>query len=260
MYKIDTHTHTLISGHAYNTINEMIAKAMKKDLDILCITDHGPAMPGSANEFYFSNLRVINKELYPIVKGDIIFSEKYLRVIFGMEANIIDYDGTTDYENIGDNIHNIKHIIASFHSICLAPGTEEENTRAYIGAINKPYVSVLGHIDDGRIPCNYEKIVKAAKEKNVLIEVNNSSNSENSFRENSTKNTLEYLQLCKENDVMIVLGSDAHWDEDICNFENVLPLLKKVNFPEELIINSSKEKFLDFVDKKYEERLKFYNI
>ena len=34
------------------------------------------------------------------------------------------------------------------------------NTNAYINAIKKPYISILGHIDDGRIPCDFETIVK----------------------------------------------------------------------------------------------------
>lgn len=257
---IDTHTHTIVSGHAYNTMKEMINTAIDKNLEVLCITDHGPAMPGAPHPFYFSNLRAINKELYPIRSGNMIFSGRYLRVINGMEANILNYKGRTDYEDIGDDIQNIKYIIASFHRCCCLPGTEQENTNAYIEAIKKPYVSVIGHIDDGNYPCDYEKIIKAAKEYNVLVEVNNSSNSPNSFRLNSQKNTMEYLQLCKENDVRIIMNSDAHCDEDIANFENILPLIEKVKFPEDLIINYDAEEFLKFVDEKYAARRKFYGL
>ena len=45
--ELDTHTHTLASGHAYSTISEMIDAAAQKGLKLLGITEHAPAMPGS---------------------------------------------------------------------------------------------------------------------------------------------------------------------------------------------------------------------
>ena len=44
-YVLDSHTHTLASGHAYNTITEMAQAAADKGLSLLAITEHGPAMP-----------------------------------------------------------------------------------------------------------------------------------------------------------------------------------------------------------------------
>lgn len=257
---LDTHTHTIASGHAYNTMKEMIDAAIDKRLDVLCITDHGPAMPGSAHPFYFTNLRAIKKDEYPIGTGNVIFGDAVLKVINGMEANILDYTGRTDYEDIGDDIQNLKYIIASFHKCCCPPGSVKQNTEAYVGAIKKPYVSVVGHIDDGSIPCDYETVVKAAKEYNVLVEVNNSSNAPNSFRLNSPANTLEYLALCKEYNVPVIMNSDAHFYDDIANFSNVLPLLEKVKFPKDLIINYDTEAFLKFVEDKYTKRKKLLGI
>lgn len=43
--KVDLHTHTIASGHAYNTRNEMIAAAAAKNLEVYAITEHAPAMP-----------------------------------------------------------------------------------------------------------------------------------------------------------------------------------------------------------------------
>ena len=50
-FTIDTHTHTLVSGHAYNTIDEMAAFAFQKGVTHLAITDHAPKMPGSTGVF-----------------------------------------------------------------------------------------------------------------------------------------------------------------------------------------------------------------
>ena len=53
--ELDTHTHTLASGHAYNTIREMIEAAAAKGLKLLALTEHAPAMPGSCGDYYFYN-------------------------------------------------------------------------------------------------------------------------------------------------------------------------------------------------------------
>ena len=79
--KMDLHTHTIASGHAYNTRNEMIAAALEKGLEILAITEHAPAMPGSCEQIYFSNYKVL-----PRNHGD-------LTVLYGAELNILDYVG-----------------------------------------------------------------------------------------------------------------------------------------------------------------------
>ena len=46
--EIDTHSHTLASGHAYNTMMEMIHAAQEKGLEVYGITEHAPRMPGTA--------------------------------------------------------------------------------------------------------------------------------------------------------------------------------------------------------------------
>ena len=44
---LDTHTHTLASGHAYSTIRENAQAASRKGLELLAITDHAPKLWGS---------------------------------------------------------------------------------------------------------------------------------------------------------------------------------------------------------------------
>ena len=81
----DTHTHTLMSGHAASTAMEHIMVAKQKGLRFLAITDHTGIMPGSPNEVYFSTLCNSLPEEYDGV---------YL--LRGCEANIIDANGTLD--------------------------------------------------------------------------------------------------------------------------------------------------------------------
>lgn len=44
---LDVHTHTIASGHAYSTLQEMAKAAKDKGLEILGITEHGPNIPGT---------------------------------------------------------------------------------------------------------------------------------------------------------------------------------------------------------------------
>ncbi len=52
---IDLHNHTVASGHAYSTVEELISRA-KRRLKVLGISDHTPAMPGGANLLHFANV------------------------------------------------------------------------------------------------------------------------------------------------------------------------------------------------------------
>ena len=81
-FTIDTHTHTLVSGHAYNTIDEMAAFAFQKGVTHLAITDHAPKMPGSTGVFYFSNMGII-----PRMKNGV-------KIYMGCEVNIMDYESS----------------------------------------------------------------------------------------------------------------------------------------------------------------------
>ena len=54
-YLLDSHTHTLASGHAYGTIREMAQGAAEKGLKLLGITEHSPSMQGTVEDIYYCN-------------------------------------------------------------------------------------------------------------------------------------------------------------------------------------------------------------
>lgn len=232
-YVLDTHTHTIVSGHAYNTMNEMAKHASEMGLEMLGITDHAPDMPGSCSYMHFLNLRACPREKYGI------------RLMFGAELNIKDYDGTVDLpEHI---LQEMDYCIASIHPPCYKAGTIEENTNAYIHAMENPYVNIIGHPDDDRFPIDYEAFVKAAKKNHVLVEMNNSSLLPTSFRKGADEIYKKILKLCMQYEVPIVLGSDSHIEETIACFSESDEILKSLDFPEELIMNTSLKKFTDFI-------------
>lgn len=226
---IDTHTHTLISGHAYNTIREMAAMAAEKGLEGLAVTDHAPQMPGSTHIYYFQNLRVVPRQMYGV------------RLLFGAELNIMDEEGAVDLPD-----HVIKELdisIASIHTPCYkGEVTKEAVTGAYVGAMKNPMIDIIGHPDDGRFPTDYDVLARTAKETGTLLEVNNASLSPKGFRKNTRENAIEMLKFCKKYETMAVLGTDAHVDASVADYAYVFEVLKAADFPEELIANTSLEK------------------
>jgi len=231
---LDVHTHTVSSGHAYNTIWEMAKGAADKGLELLGITDHAPKMPGSCHEFHFLNLKVVPREINGIA------------VMLGAELNILDYDGNVDLPE--SYLKQMDLTIASLHQPCISPGTAGQNTQAYIKAMENPYINIIGHPDDGRYEIYYEDLVRAAKEHGVLLEINNNSLNPRGFRKNAVENDREILKLCKKYEVPVIMGSDAHVVTDIGRHERVEALLLETEFPEELVVNRSTEELMKYIN------------
>ncbi len=236
-YLIDTHTHTIASGHAYNTIDEMTRHANSIGLENLAITEHTPKMPGSCNLLYFMNLKSLPKRKFDVNR------------LFGCEANIINLDGKVDMPD--SLLMKMDIVIASFHIPCVKAGTVQQNTKAIINAMKNPYIDIIGHPDDSRYPVDMEMIVDAAKEYQTLLELNNSSLKPDGPRQGARENDIQMLNLCKKKDVCIAIGSDAHVEEDICNFKYANELLEEVDFPERLIVNKDIDLLNSYLHKYY---------
>lgn len=224
---IDLHCHTISSGHAYSTLKENIDEAKLKGLKYVGVSDHAPNMPGSTHPFYFGNLGVIKEEINGV------------KVLKGIEANIMDFDGNIDIPS--DVVGKLDYVIASFHPPCINPGNIYENTKAILNVMENKEVKIIGHLDDSRYPVDYEKVVVKAKETNTLLEINNSSLRTNSFRVGAIENAKVLLNLCKKHDVKVILGSDAHIYYQVGNFENCTKILEEVNFPGNLVVNFNEE-------------------
>ncbi|MEN1760841.1 phosphatase [Anoxynatronum sibiricum] len=226
---VDTHTHTIASSHAYSTVDELAAAAAQRGLSMLCITDHAPGLMDSPHLLHFMNYHVLDREIAGV------------SMLYGVELNIMDRHGKLDMPE--EVLQQQDLCIASYHEICTAPGTRKDNTRAYVAAMNCPYVNIIGHPDDGRVPVDFETLVKEARETGVLLEVNNASLKSAHYRLNTRENLTTMLTLCQQYQVSVVLGSDAHYRSAVGDFQCVLSLLNTLDFPEELVANTSVEKF-----------------
>ncbi|MCX8129254.1 MAG: phosphatase [Clostridia bacterium] len=230
---VDSHTHTVASGHAYSTVQEMAREAPNNGIKMFAITDHGPAMLGGPSLYHFGNLKVIPSELYDV------------RIIKGVEANIIDFDGKIDMPE--EYLKRLDFAVAGFHEICIKPATVEEHTNAIINVLKNPYIDAVAHPGNPQFQVDVEKVVKAAKENNKCLEINNHSFI---IRTGSEKNCRDFVLMCKEYGVKVVCGSDAHISFSVGNFGKVLSLFDELKMPEELVLNTSVEKFEQYLREK----------
>jgi putative hydrolase len=230
---VDSHTHTLSSGHAYSTVQEMAKEAPNNGMEMFVITDHGPSMLGAPSLYHFGNLKVIPNELYGV------------KIVKGAEVNIIDYNGKVDMPD--EYLKRLEFVLASFHEICIDPASVEEHTNAAINVLKNPYIDAVAHPGNPQYQIDIDRVVKAAKEYNKLIEINN-----HSFlvRTGSEENCSEIALKCKEYGVRVVCGSDAHISFGVGNFKNVLGIFDKVDMPEHLVLNSSVEKFQAYLSER----------
>ncbi len=226
---LDVHTHTIVSGHAYSTIQEMAKAAAEKGLQILGMAEHGPTIKGACDAAYFNNLSVIPEEIYGV------------KILVGAEINILDTYGSLDLSE--KSIRKLKIRIAGIHHSCYRPGTVEENTDAVIGVMKNPLIDIISHPADGTADLDYERLVQTAKETRAMLEINNSSLSPSRGKEKAWECHKQLLTLCKKYELMVIMGSDAHISFDVARYDHIYRLLQEVEFPEALIINDKPDLF-----------------
>ena len=240
-YKIDLHIHTNVNPHAFSTLEENIKAAAKKNMDIIAITNHAPALQDTPHWWHLVNIAILPE----IIEG--------VRVIKSVEANILDENGKLD---INQKIYEkMELVLAGFHTVDEYGDISnvEKNTTAILNLIKKQKADIIVHLGNPIFPVDYEKIVKVAKENNVALEVNNTSLG-TITRVGSKKNCKKMLELAKKEGCYISLGTDAHYSGHIGEFQRAIELLEEVNYPEDLIINSSKEIFEKFLKLRQELR------
>lgn len=225
---LDTHSHTIASGHfTTDTVTDLARAAKERGLELLAVTDHSPSIPASASESYFRNLRYCEPKRLGV------------RLLYGSEIDVTEFGiGMAD-----DVLAEMQVVIVSQHPPCFSPKSAEENTQALIRAIKKTKADIVGHPDDEKYPLLAEELVKTCKETGTAIEMNNASLTPGGYRGDAASRDRELLRLCKKHDVLVSLGSDSHGREHVGDFTYALKLLEEENFPEELVVNTSAEKF-----------------
>jgi len=211
---VDYHIHTTFTD-GKSSIEEYILAAIKKDLSAIAFTEHVRKSSGWFGTFT-QDVKNIRKA-YP-----------QLKVYYGIEAKALDFQGTLDAAP--EMINESELVVGAVHRY---PGLENLSEleqispvkaarmefEASMGLIENAPIDVLAHpggiyetyYDD--FPVGYfREIVKAAKQYNIAIEISSKY----------CRRIIEWLEICKSEDVFISLGSDAHSDSEIGTIVNTL--------------------------------------
>ena len=60
-------------------------------------------------------------------------------------------------------------------------------------------------------------------------------------------NNVELLELARKYETPVIFGSDAHFSTMIADYSNIMPLVDKAEFPDELVLNYQPEKFMAYL-------------
>lgn len=229
--KTDIHTHTIASAHAYCTVLEMVSYAKEAGLELIAITDHAPAIGDAPHIWHFHNLKAIPREIFGV------------KVLRGIEANIVDLDGGLDADEY--TLKNLDIGIASVHNGLFAPGTAAQNTECYLRVLENPYIDFIAHSGNPEFPYDHDVVLRRAKELGKCMEIN-----EHTFtvRKNNIENCRAIAQKCMELGVNVVVNTDAHICFDMGHYEGTSAMFAEIGFPEELIVNQTAERLLAYLN------------
>ncbi|MFC3852944.1 phosphatase [Salinispirillum marinum] len=228
---VDTHSHTVASTHAYSTVHDYIQHAAIKGMQLFSLTDHGPEMPDSPHPWHFGNRKIIPR---------LVNNVGILRAI---EANITPPDGELDIPE--GMLPFLDFAIASFHEPVYPPSDRKTHTRAMINAIQSGKCQIIGHPGNPSYPIDVDDVIRAARDYNVVLEINNSSFIQS--REGSTPHCVHLMERIDALDWKVSFGSDAHIAFSLGDFSAAIGHAERLNFPIGRIVNRDAHSFLAFL-------------
>ena len=231
MIAVDFHVHTLFSKCGLHTILELLNQARTIGVKGFAITDHGPAVDGHHNSVFFERFTS---------------PDPAVRILKGMECNPVDGEGAIDVPV--RYLPYMDIVLCGIH-LNIEKGMDES---IYTGMLQKtieanPVIDVISHPNDPSYPVDFHQLAKTAAAHGVALELNNSKIH---YGRSSTSLALELLEACRDQACRITLSSDTHAIHELGDDGAILPLLKQIAFPEELIANSTAEKAFAFIEER----------
>jgi len=238
MLKIDLHTHSLRSGHALNTVDELAREARKKKMHLLGIVEHGPSMEGAPHEGYFWISDKLN-ELYGV------------EILLGVEANIINKNGEIDLSN--NFLIKQKVVMAGIHTKTPYDNSSQDHTLSIINAMKNPFIKIISHPFRKDFKVNVKKIVEVACSTNTLLELNNQVFEEESSDQYFLESYRKMISLCRKYGHPLIIGSDAHLAKRVGEDRNIIAVKNKIGLTDDMVINNREDELKLFLgnDKKH---------
>ncbi|MDG5815481.1 PHP domain-containing protein [Chitinispirillales bacterium ANBcel5] len=235
MIDFDLHVHTIFSKCGIHTVLELINQGRALGMKGIAITDHGLTLGGRLNNPFFERFKSPFKD-FDVLKG--------------VECNIIDENGAIDTPD--SFMPFIDVVLLGIHPNTQKKMDSSQYTEMLIKAIDKnPSIDIITHPNDPSYPVNYEEVARVARKNGVALELNNSKIM---YKRSTVENTLKLVEACKSTGCTMAVCSDTHAIHELGDDSYVTPLLDKVGFPEELIVNRDTTTTLQFIESRKERK------
>jgi len=209
---------------------EYINQAKKLKMKVIGISDHGPSDDSTtANEVYFMTLERIPKKINGI------------RVLKGIEANIIDDKGNLDISD--KTVNRLEYVMANFHEgSTYEDGGIKKNTEVMIKTIRSGKINVNTHpFHNHKFEIDIEKITKEACKNDVLLEldlqyIKKHINERNSL--DHLENIKKMVKGVKRCGKKLIVNSDAHNIWELADDTPLKKIKKEIGLNDEMVINN----------------------
>ncbi len=235
----DLHTHTTASGHAYSSLQELVAAASAKGLELIAVTDHGPTVPQGSHPWYFWNLKAVPS----VIDG--------VRILKGCEASLsLESENGIDLPD--DLLCLLDFVSVGFHPLTGFDDLDRaKNTAALLRVIANPSVDQITHPgNEHEFPLDLDEVVAAAAEHRVILELNDHSFSLTSARAGSAEREREFAAAAVLAGAPIAIGSDAHFAFHVGRFDSALRAAKEIGLTRDELINRDAASVLEFLGSK----------
>ncbi|UNC90787.1 PHP domain-containing protein [Candidatus Contubernalis alkaliaceticus] len=237
----DYHTHTRHS-HGKGTVEDNVRAAIKRGLQEVAITDHGPA-----------NILVGIKSAKTLdkIQSEIeICQKKYpeIKILLGVEANIVSIDGDIDIPS--PYIKKLDILLAGLHTGIISRDLKSGvnliaknwlsrfidslgakmryiNTLAVIRAVERFPIDVVVH-PGLKLNINTHVLAEVCSRRGTALEINSSHGQKSS----------NFVKSAAETKVKFVINSDAHSPEEVGRLEEGEKIARELKLDPARIINT----------------------
>lgn len=222
MLRVDLHIHSIRSHCGVHTILELVGIARSKGMEAFAITDHGHSLGTFGSHF-----SILTRRVPQVIDG--------IRIIKGIEANVLDLDGGTDIPERFKDLFEV--VIIGLHSVGMFKQSRGigENTGGLIRAIEmNPCITLVAHPALKDYPVDVDELAACACEHNVSLEI---SNANLLHEKDDMKRIRRILELAHDGKVSLSFNSDGHVFNEIGEDGEIQELLRGVDLSKMDVLN-----------------------
>jgi DNA polymerase (family 10) len=214
--------HTTWSDGAVS-LEEMVERSAELGHEYVSVTDHSVGLPIARGMDEATLLRQ-GVEIDRVNDAD-----RGLRVLRSIEMNL-DPSGEGDMDP--EVLRNLDLVLGAFHSKLR---TADDQTDRYLAAVRNPTVHVLAHPRGRRwdarpgLRADWPRVIEAAAESGTALEID-------AFPDRQDLQ-VDLLELARETDVWISIGSDAHRPDELSHLELGVAAAVRARIPASRILN-----------------------